>query len=98
MYTYRAFVLGNLIKNPKRRFTADEFFDKQIREGFIGKAQTHPFWWCAMNPYFKNVAIRVQSIFGGWGKNKTQRGILKKQELWVQITALIAVNQSASWI
>lgn len=66
MYAYRAFVLGNLIRNPKRRFTTSEFFANEARDSLIDRRYTQPFYWCAMNPYFKAVWVRVQSILNGW--------------------------------
>lgn len=66
MYAYRAFVLGNLIRNPQHRFSADVFFSVQMREGKVDLKHTQPFTWAAMNPYFKPVWVRVTNILSGW--------------------------------
>lgn len=68
MYAYRAFVLNNLPKASTRgiRMTASEFFGVEERVPQIDTAYSEPFWWSAMNPYFKALWVRVQNIFAGW--------------------------------
>jgi hypothetical protein len=66
MYAYRAFVVGNLIQNPKTRMSASEFFANEIRDEVIDRKGTQPFYWAAMSPYFKSIWVRVQSILDGW--------------------------------
>lgn len=69
MFAYRAFVLGNLIPNPKMRFGANDFFGSLVRSEAQDRAGTQPFYWCAMSPYFKAVWVRVQNILSDWGRN-----------------------------
>lgn len=69
MFAYRAFVLGNLIPNPKMRFNSSDFFGKLVRSETQNRAGTQPFYWCAMSPYFKAIWVRVQNILSGWGSS-----------------------------
>lgn len=71
MYAYRAFVVGNLIQNPKTRMSASEFFANEIRDEVIDRKDTQPFYWAAMSPYFKSIWVRVQSILNGWSGGST---------------------------
>lgn len=68
MYAYRAFVLGNLpnARTNGLRFSASDFFNVEERVSQIDTAYSEPFWWSAMNPYFKALWVRVQNIFAGW--------------------------------
>lgn len=66
MYAYRAFVLNNLIKNARYKFTPEQFFETQVREGAVDLKHTKPFTWTAMNPYFKPIWVRVTNILSGW--------------------------------
>lgn len=83
MFAYRAFVLGNLIPNPKVRFSASDFFGKLVRSEAQNRAGTQPFYWCAMSPYFKAVWVRVQNILSGWGSSG----------VWYDDKAVIAGSQ-----
>lgn len=89
MYAYRAFVIGNLINNPRVRLTADEFFGKQVRDEVIDRRGTNPFYWCAMNPYFKAVWVRVQAIYQGW-----QQGVWYPERAEIMGSPYIADNGS----
>ena len=89
MFAYRAFVLGNLIRNPKVRMTSSEFFGNEVRDTLVDRKYTQPFYWCAMNPYFKSVWVRVQSIFGGWSS-----GVWYKEKASIKGTDHIADNKA----
>ena len=68
MYAYRAYVLNNLpnVLIKGIRFSASEFFGVEERIPEVDAGYTEPFWWSAMNPYFKTLWVRVQNIFAGW--------------------------------
>ena len=68
MYTYRIFVLNNLegAWTNNISLSSDEFFSVEERLPQIDAVYSEPFWWSAMNPYFKSLWVRVQNIFAGW--------------------------------
>mgnify|MGYP003584595116 FL=1 len=68
MYTYRIFVLNNLegAWTNNISLSSNEFFSVEERVPQIDTAYSEPFWWSAMNPYFKSLWVRVQNIFAGW--------------------------------
>ena len=68
MYTYRIFVLNNLkgAWTNNISLSSNEFFSVEERLPQIDAAYSEPFWWSAMNPYFKSLWVRVQNIFAGW--------------------------------
>ena len=68
MYTYRIFVLNNLegAWTNNISLSSNDFFSVEERLPQIDAAYSEPFWWSAMNPYFKALWVRVQNIFAGW--------------------------------
>ena len=68
MYTYRIFVLNNLegAWTNNISLSSNEFFSVEERLPQIDAAYSEPFWWSAMNPYFKSLWVRAQNIFAGW--------------------------------
>ena len=68
MYAYRAFVLNNLpnARTNNISLSSNEFFSVEERVPQIDAGYSEPFWWSAMNPYFKSLWVRVQNIFAGW--------------------------------
>ena len=68
MILYRLVVLKHNMGNKTitATYTAEDFFDKWVRIPAVQNAHTEPFWWCAMNPYFKKTWVRVRCILKGW--------------------------------
>ena len=68
MYAYRVFVLNNIKTASNRgiRLSTSEFFGIEERVEAVDRGHSEPFWWSAMNPYFKAIWVRVQNIFAGW--------------------------------
>ncbi len=68
-YAYAKYVLGNA-PNPRNSHRVNEidFWEVKVPkvENIRTVTATNPFTWCAMNPYFKSVWVRVQSIFNNW--------------------------------
>ena len=68
-YAYAKYVLGNAPK-PRNSHMVNEldFWEVKVPkvENIRTVTATNPFIWCAMNPYFKSVWVRVQSIFNNW--------------------------------
>ena len=75
VYAYRYFVLGQLPNKKgvggRGSYSVGEFFNHIQRENVHGSSKdgSQPFYWAAMNPYFKKAWFRVQSIFNGWTIN-----------------------------
>lgn len=69
MLLYRTHSLGHNLGKRKLNYALiqpQNLFEQWVRMPVPLNRYTEPFWWCAMNPYFKKVWVRVRCILKGW--------------------------------